>query len=184
MPNIKITIQIRILFVAVKGSINIKYHNYHKQLWDILPSSRRYFQGAVWQMDPVINKIKTVLMKKKVKLAILFGSRALDINNKYSDFDIAILTDNDIDLENLVCELAKAIRVPEDMIDITLIHNELPYELLFNIFRDGILLVGDRKLFEELMIKYAEMYWDFKEFCRIHKLNEKYLYHLKKRKDE
>ena len=94
------------------------------------------------------------------------------------------MTDNDIDLENLVCELAKAIRVPEDMINITLIHNELPYELLFNIFRDGILLVGDRRLFEELMIKYAEMYWDFKEFCRIHKLNERYLNHLKKRKDE
>ena len=134
-------------------------------------------------MDSILEKLKTVLKRKGIKLAIPFGSRALKSGNLYSDFDIAILAD-DIDLEILICDIAKALDVPEDLIDVILIHDDLPYELLFNIFRDGILLVGDYKLFEELSIRYAEKYWDFREFCRILKLNKKYLEFLKRGGDK
>ena len=130
-------------------------------------------------MNSMLERLRKLLKDKGVKLAILFGSRAINKETTYSDFDIAILAD-DIDLEILICDIAKAINVPEDLIDVILINDDLPYELLFNIFREGVLLVGDQELFEELKIRYAEKYWDFKEFCRILELNKKYLEFLKR----
>jgi len=49
--------------------------------------------------NDLVEKIKLVLEKYGIKLAILFGSRATGKANLYSDIDIAILPDTDIKIE-------------------------------------------------------------------------------------
>ena len=134
------------------------------------------------QMNNLIRKIRRVLEEYGVKLAVLYGSVAINRAGPLSDIDIAIIPSDEIELELLICDLAKALSVLEDKIDVIIIDDELPYELLYNIFSDGILILGDKALFEELKVKYAEKYWDLKEFIRIHKLYDAYIEHLKERK--
>lgn len=87
-----------------------------------------------------------------VLAALLFGSRARGSPAEGSDFDIAILAEQPLTLEELeaiVAELAAALGVPADKVDVVDLQ-AAPNELLYKVIRDGELLyASDEERFRE-----------------------------------
>lgn len=84
--------------------------------------------------------------------ALLFGSRARGSPAEGSDFDIAILAERPLALEELeaiAAELAAALGAPADKIDVVDLR-AAPNELLYKVIRDGRLLyASDEERFRE-----------------------------------
>jgi len=57
---------------------------------------------------------------------------------------------------------SQALGIREDFIDVVGLREDLPYELLFNIFANGILIMGDEKLYQDLKHRVILKY--FSEF--------------------
>jgi len=87
-----------------------------------------------------------------VLAALLFGSRARGSAAEGSDFDIAILAERPLALEELeaiAAELAAALGVPADKVDVVDLQ-AAPNELLYKVIRDGELLyASDEERFRE-----------------------------------
>jgi predicted nucleotidyltransferase len=84
--------------------------------------------------------------------ALLFGSRARGSAAEGSDFDVAILAERPLALEELeaiAAKLAAALGVPADKIDVVDLQ-AAPNELLYKVIRDGKLLhASDEERFRE-----------------------------------
>jgi len=91
-------------------------------------------------MDSVIEDIKEIAMKYKVKKIVLFGSRARGDHSAVSDYDFAVF-------ENYLSELDKA-RLYADVdeietlkkIDIVFVRENSTDELMESIKKDGVIL--------------------------------------------
>ena len=92
-------------------------------------------------MDIVIEQIKKLATKYKVKKVVLFGSRGRGDNTEVSDYDIAII-DNDLsDLDKAsFCSDVEEIDTLKK-IDIVFVNESLKDELMENIKRDGVTLI-------------------------------------------
>jgi hypothetical protein len=102
---------------------------------------------------PEGERVAEVLKRRpNIVAALLFGSRARGSPAEGSDFDIAILAEQPLtleELEGIAAELAAALGVPADKIDIVDLQ-AAPNELLYKVIRDGKLLyASDEERFRE-----------------------------------
>ena len=84
-----------------------------------------------------------------LRFIVLFGSRADDIANEHSDYDLAIMAQKPQSLygdlnrfNQILFRLSAILQIPEEKLDLTDLHNEdilLRYQIVLN----GKLLMGD-----------------------------------------
>ena len=106
-------------------------------------------------VDPPLGSERVTGVLKRhpsVLAALLFGSRARGSPAEGSDFDIAILAEQPLtleELEGIAAELAAALGVPADKVDVVDLQ-AAPNELLYKVIRDGELLyASDEERFRE-----------------------------------
>jgi len=106
-------------------------------------------------VDPPLGSERVAGVLKRhpsVLAALLFGSRARGSAAEGSDFDIAILAERPLaleELEGIAAELAAALGVPADKVDVVDLQ-AAPNELLYKVIRDGKLLyASDEERFRE-----------------------------------
>ena len=106
-------------------------------------------------VDPPLGSERVAGVLKRhpsVLAALLFGSRARGSAAEGSDFDIAILAEQPLtleELEGIAAELAAALGVPADKVDVVDLQ-AAPNELLYKVIRDGELLyASDEERFRE-----------------------------------
>jgi len=97
-----------------------------------------------------IEKIAEVFKKHGVMLAYLFGSRAKGMERLESDYDIAVLFDKPkvtvIDEIELALDVAQALKVPPDMVDIVALNNA-DITLKARILKEGLpIYVSNKEL--------------------------------------
>jgi predicted nucleotidyltransferase len=102
---------------------------------------------------PEGERVAEVLKRRpNIVAALLFGSRARGSAAEGSDFDIAILAERPLALEELeaiAAELAAALGAPADKVDVVDLR-AAPNELLYKVIRDGKLLyASDEERFRE-----------------------------------
>jgi len=89
---------------------------------------------------PVIEKIREVFIKHEVAIAYLFGSRARGTEREDSDYDIAVLFQTEdvtiLDEAELAKELASALGVPVDKVDIVAL-NRADSRLIAKVLEEG-----------------------------------------------
>jgi len=106
-------------------------------------------------VDPPLGSKQVAGVLKRhpsVLAALLFGNRARGSAAEGSDFDIAVLAEQPLtleELEGIVAELAAALGVPADKVDVVDLQ-AAPNELLYKVIRDGKLLyASDEERFRE-----------------------------------
>lgn len=78
----------------------------------------------------------------------LFGSRARNDHNDYSDYDLFIISDMNIDTElSLEAEFEALLNAPVDIVKIS---KDADKTLLKNILNDAVILYNRNNLYEEL----------------------------------
>ena len=124
-------------------------------------------------IDEVIDKLKTYFNIKckfidKIEFVLLHGSLAKRKFTPLSDIDLAIKPKIDsVDftynyVPEIVCDLSEILEVKEDLIDILVIHDDLPYELLFRIVTHGIpIYVENEENFKNFKLRVISLYLDF-----------------------
>lgn len=111
-----------------------------------------------------LNKLKVLAKKYDFKILILFGSRALQTNNKDSDYDFAfykknISTKDEYELFNNFMEILNT-----QNIDLINIEKNTDATLRNQIFQKGICIYEKNKFtFEEMQTDALMDYMDFKE---------------------
>ena len=107
-----------------------------------------------------INALRDVFMKHGVKYAFLFGSRARVGTGR--DYDIAVVfergLDNAIELGSLIVDLAEALGVHEDLIDLVDLESA-PLSLVKTVIDEGRVLWGGDEALDYLWRRYL-MYLD------------------------
>lgn len=109
---------------------------------------------------------------------VVYGSFARGDFTETSDIDLALkfhTQANYSKVSNLIMDLAKNLQVVEDRIDILILQEDLPIELLFKIVRDGLFVTGNQESYKKFRDKTISLYLDFKLFKEKLKLGEKYL---------
>lgn len=106
-----------------------------------------------------------------VELALLFGSVARGRAGPLSDVDIAVKM-RDVDkLPDLIVDLAELMEIPEERLDVVPITQELPSELRYRIFAEGVLLyAASRELYVEEAVRAFSEWGDFEIFLKKHDL--------------
>lgn len=121
-----------------------------------------------------VNKklIKEFSSRFGVNMLLLFGSAA-NTQKPAEDIDVAVLLSDentrkygdDISLFTVFSnELAHALGVSSDALDITFISPKTPPLLLYYIARDGKLVFGDQRAFNELRLKAMRIFFDTAKF--------------------
>jgi len=116
------------------------------------------------QVDPpeAFERLASIFEKKRVRYAILFGSMARRGAGK--DYDIAISAEmtSALELGGLLVEIAEALNVHEDRIDLVLIEHA-PKHLVHTIIMEGKVIYGSREeAYSDLAKHYIE-YLDMNE---------------------
>ena len=137
------------------------------------------------ELGNIVEKIaETLRDNEKIVFAILFGSYARGLINVHSDVDLAIYfkeRPSFDELSELISSIALALNVPEDKIDILILDDDVPYELRYKVFRDGIpILINDENEFKRYRDKSISLYLDFKVFKQKFDLDRKYIMALKR----
>jgi len=110
-------------------------------------------------VQDAVKKVREVLMAdERILAAYLFGSTAKGLRQPISDIDVAVLVEGDglrVQAE-LLALLAKALKVPEEKVDIVDLRRA-PIHLKHRVLRDGIMLI-DRGPGEQLLREVIERY--------------------------
>lgn len=104
-------------------------------------------------------------MNNPIKLAILHGSRATGKAHKNSDWDVAVLAEKKLDLDEklrLMRVFGEKFDVPSEKVDIADLRSDSPL-LLHEVADKGKLLVGN----EEDFFKFKILAW--KKYTHAHK---------------
>lgn len=110
------------------------------------------------------NKLRDISKKYYIKILVLFGSRAIQTNNKNSDYDLAfykknISAEDEYELFNNIMEILKT-----QNIDLINIQKNTDATLRNNIFQKGICIYEKNKFtFENMQVDALMDYIDFKE---------------------
>lgn len=91
-------------------------------------------------LDYVLDKIKEIAQKQRLKKVLLFGSRSRGDNGERSDYDIAII-DTDLsprDKAHISNEIEEISTLKK--IDIVFVNSTTNKELVDNINRDGVVI--------------------------------------------
>ena len=131
----------------------------------VLERLRSFVEGL--EVDPeLLSELGGVFEKYKVKYAVLFGSRAREGSGRDYDLSVSGEFDSYIEVGKMLVEIAEALGVPEDEIDIVLV-DSAPLHLIHTIVSEGKIVYGDRDLaVRELSSRYVE-YIDVNEAYRI-----------------
>lgn len=108
-------------------------------------------------------------MNSKLKLAILFGSRAKGHAGKMSDTDIAILADHELTLRDKITlaeKFGSRLGVSEDEIDVVDLRIASPL-LQHEVTTHGKLLEGDPEDFFQFRVLAWKRYQDTAKFRKI-----------------
>jgi len=122
----------------------------------------------------VVERIKDLVIRKyldSLDLVILFGSFVKGRFNELSDIDLAIKVSNDKDILDVVSmfvvDVAKSLNVIEDRIDILLLNNEIPIDLEFDVFSNGILIYSrNKELYIDMVMKAFSKHADYVIFLK------------------
>ena len=95
-------------------------------------------------IDPMApnEEVSRAFARHGIVLAMLFGSRARGTAREDSDYDIAVLAKDTLNYDEavgLIRDLANALNVPMDMIDLVDL-SRAPNELIYAILRDGVVI--------------------------------------------
>jgi len=137
------------------------------------------------KFEGIVDKVAKALKdNENIVFAILFGSYAKNLINIHSDIDLAIYfkeRPSFDELSELISSIALALNVPEDKIDILILDDDVPYELRYKVFRDGIpILINDENEFKRYRDESISLYLDFKVFKQKFDLDRKYIMALKR----
>lgn len=108
-------------------------------------------------------KVNKIAKKYGLELVLLFGSFASGKKHKDSDYDIAVLTEenkNISDIKNytdVLFFLSKVLEIPSQKMDLTNLNNANPL-LRYEITMKGKLVFGDKNLFDEYRA------WSFRNY--------------------
>lgn len=92
--------------------------------------------------------INIVIKKYNIDCIGLFGSRARNDHNEYSDYDLFILADINLDTElSLEAEFETLLNAPVDIVKLS---KDTDKMLLKNIMNDAVILYNQNNLYEEL----------------------------------
>lgn len=119
------------------------------------------------KLDPEVDeRLKEVFKRHGVKFAFLFGSRARCGEGRDYDIAVSINVKSALELGKLLVDIADALGVHEDLID--LIHIETaPQTIIYTILNEGKLIYGDPdEAYHALYKRYIEML-DINETYRI-----------------
>ena len=111
-------------------------------------------------------KIASIAKKIDLDLIIIFGSYAKKKNTSNSDLDVAYYSKKQINENELVWEIIKAIKI--EKVDLIKIDINNSVELNWEIFKNSILIYEKTEnLYEEFFAKAFINYIDFKENIKI-----------------
>ncbi|KPV64093.1 MAG: Nucleotidyltransferase domain protein [Candidatus Bathyarchaeota archaeon BA2] len=121
-------------------------------------------------------KLEPLFKKHKVALAYLFGSRSRGTAKRKSDYDFAILFENDVDILSeikLSLDIAEALNTPPEMVDVAAL-NKADTALKYRILKEGRPVYwASRKLKDR---------WERTTYLQLLELRELYNVFLKKLK--
>lgn len=142
--------------------------------------------GSLLERGRVIRLLKEFFEKvEEVEFAVIYGSVARGDVAPASDVDVAVKFRSAVAREvvvDLLTEVAGVLGVVEDKVDLLVVDEKLPVELLFKVVCDGIFLAGDREAYKRFRDRVVSMYLDFKLFREKMKLRERYLQFLEAEK--
>ncbi len=115
-------------------------------------------------------KIKKVAEKYRLKLVILYGSRARGTEKETSDIDIAVLGTNPLDFDAVLSIMGELSAVfKSDAIDVKSLHFTDPF-FRYQVTKDGVLLFGRERDFVSFK---AYAFRDYIDSQSLLKLKEK-----------
>lgn len=117
----------------------------------------------------IINKLRPILLKKKeIEFALVFGSFVSDL--PFEDIDLGIFLNKDylekINKLDYIIELGIYLeeKIKGFEIDLVIL-NDLDYNFLYNVFKEGKLLFSrNKEKYYDFMIYAIENYLDYKEY--------------------
>lgn len=91
-------------------------------------------------MDKVIEQIKVIARKYKIKKILLFGSRARGDNSSISDYDIAVFGDGLSEVDKArFCDNVEEIKTLKK-IDVVFVNQNVADAFVKNIMREGVII--------------------------------------------
>ncbi|ADN49904.1 nucleotidyltransferase domain-containing protein [Vulcanisaeta distributa] len=116
--------------------------------------------------------------KDFIQFAVLYGSLVYGVFGPLSDVDVAVLFRDGVDIVDvlpmLISDLALALGVPEDRVDVAVLNDPLlPFEVRFRALAQGVpVYIGDRGVFIREVVRAISLYGDYQVFLRVNGFNE------------
>lgn len=130
----------------------------------------------------VLGVVRNVIInnyKDFIQFAVLYGSLVYGVfGPPLSDVDVAVLFRDGVDIVDvlpmLISDLALALGVPEDRVDVAVLNDPLlPLEVRFRALAQGVpVYIGDRGVFIREVVRAVSLYGDYQVFLRANGLNE------------
>ena len=126
----------------------------------------------------ITRDVVTSHYKDFIHFALLYGSLVYGAFGPLSDIDVALMLKEDVDVINvlpiLISDLALALGLPEDKIDITVLNDpSLPLAVRFEALTQGVpIYISDRGVFVKEVVKAISLYGDYQVFLRANAFNE------------
>jgi len=119
-----------------------------------------------------LDRIRGVFRRHRgrVRAAFLFGSRVEGRSGPLSDYDFAILPAQGLDrgeervklISDLVCDLGRELGVREDLVDVVILSDELPEELIYRAILRGVPVYAESPELLTRLRERALRYLDFR----------------------
>lgn len=111
------------------------------------------------------NIINTIVKKYPIDCIGLFGSRARNDHNEYSDYDLFIISNVSIDTElNIEAELETMLNAPVDLIKLS---KDTDVNLLKNIMNDTVMLYNENNKYDELYSFVENFFIENHDFLKL-----------------
>lgn len=109
--------------------------------------------------------INIVVKKYNINCLGLFGSRARNDHNEYSDYDLFIIASIDLDTElTLEAELETLLNAPVDLVRLS---TDTDIILLKNIMNDAVILYNKNNIYQELYFFVENFFIENYDFIKL-----------------
>ena len=98
----------------------------------------------------VMNKIREMLQKESIRLAIIFGS-FIELNS-FRDIDIAVYFRDEVSMDEMIKlenKLEEALGIPVDIVPL----DEVEPRFRLNILRKGVVIIEEPGVYEALLMQ-------------------------------
>lgn len=111
------------------------------------------------------NIINMIVKKYPIDCIGLFGSRARNDHNEYSDYDLFIISNASIDTELIIeSELETMLNAPVDLIKLS---KDTDVILLKNIMNDAVILYNENNKYDELYSFVENFFIENHDFLKL-----------------